>query len=131
MINDCFADTDRFIKIRAGNYTVGVDENTIESAYNGISSGEIKKEYLYSSFPVQEISLDQYFISKKTEDTKIPKRSHRLSFVQGPMSLRRILNDKQFMKVPMIVEPQKNSSNVEEAQALAQLRALAGESAAE
>ena len=49
----------------------------------------------------------------------------------GFEGLKQLLNDKQFLKVPMIVEPQKDSSNQEEAQALAQLRALAGDDSTE
>lgn len=58
ILKDCFFD------IKAKNFIVGVNKDTIEMIFPEISDADIKKEYLYHSYPETIKSIETFLIGK-------------------------------------------------------------------
>jgi formylglycine-generating enzyme required for sulfatase activity len=54
-----------FIRIRAGNYSIGLTAAALEKASGKMKDSTIKKEFLASSFPGHTVHIDEIFISKQ------------------------------------------------------------------
>ncbi len=57
-------DPNRFIKIENGNYIIGISKDIIESASSKFNDNEIKKDFLYNSYPEHTIAVEKTNISK-------------------------------------------------------------------
>jgi formylglycine-generating enzyme len=53
-----------FIKIDAGDYLIGLDENIIDRYKDKIPNSDIKPEYLYNSCPIHKVFINNVYISK-------------------------------------------------------------------
>ena len=52
------------ISIPAGEYSIGLDRETIESFSAGLAGSPVRKEFLYGSFPRQTVRLDSYCMGR-------------------------------------------------------------------
>jgi formylglycine-generating enzyme required for sulfatase activity len=57
------SDTD-FVKIPAGDYTIGLSDDNLESAYRMIRNTSVKQEFVSSSFPAHTVHIDDVLIRK-------------------------------------------------------------------